>query len=180
MSLVDVYAVGEAGELNRWEHISRKALSLDRDDFLPTGYKVSAKFKALASTPPRPRGGRCPSDRSQPSPAKKRKTSLPQQVVNLRDDDDDADNYCLSEEDEDDEEEEGRDDVQVNMDPANEFATPPHLPSINVSDLRPSMGTPSSSRTPRASSSMGQREKRKERDPMASVLESLTMMMVES
>ena len=64
MSLVDVYAVGGAAESDRWEQISRKALYLDREDFLPSGYKVSAKFKAPASTPPRPRGGPCCSDRS--------------------------------------------------------------------------------------------------------------------
>ena len=180
MSSVDVYAVGGAAESDRWEQISRKALYLDRDDFLPSGYKISAKFKALASTPPRPRGGPRPSDRSQPSPAKKRKTSLPQQVVNLVDDDDDDEDYRLSEEDDDDEEEEGWDDVLLNMDPADEFATPPHRPSINVPDSRPSTGTPSSSGTLGASSSMGRREKSKERDPMASVLESLTTMMAES
>ena len=177
MSSVDVYAVGGVGESDRWEQISRKALSFDRDDFLPTGYKVSAKFKAPASTPPRTRGGPHPNDRSQPSLAKKWKTSLPQQVVNLEDDDDD---YRLSEEDEDDEEEEGRDDVAVeNLDPE-DFATPLPRPSVNVPDSRPSTETPSSSGTPGASSSMGRREKRKERDPMASVLESLTMMMAES
>ena len=158
-----------------------KALYLDRDDFLPSGYKVSAKFKALASTPPGPRGGPRPSDRSQPSPAKKRKTSLPQHVVNLVDDnDDDDDDYRFSKEDDDDEEEEGRDDVPVNMDPTKEFATPLHQPSINVLDSRLSTGTPSSSGTSGASSSMGRREKRKERDPMASVLELLTTMMAES
>ena len=69
MSLVDVYAVGGAAESDRWEQISRKALYLDREDFLPSGYKVSAKFKAPASTPPWPKGGPYPSDRSQPSPA---------------------------------------------------------------------------------------------------------------
>ena len=51
MSLVDVFTVRGAGESDRWEEIARKALSLDRDDFLPIGYKVSAKFKAVASTP---------------------------------------------------------------------------------------------------------------------------------
>ena len=77
MSMVDVFAVRGAAELDRWEKIARDALYLDREDFLPSGYKVSAKFKALASTPPLPRGGPCPSDRSQPSPAKKRRTSIP-------------------------------------------------------------------------------------------------------
>ena len=62
MSSVDVYAVGGAAESDRWEQISMKALYLDRNDFLPSWYKVSAKFKALASTPPRPIGGPRPSD----------------------------------------------------------------------------------------------------------------------
>ena len=178
-----MYAVGGAAESDWWEQISRKALYLDREDFLPSRYKVSAKFKAPASTPPRPRGGPRPSGRSQPSPAKKWKTSLPQQVVNLADDDnnndDDGSDLHVSEEDED-EEEEGQDDVPLNMDPADEYGSPPHQPSINVLDLRPSTGTPSSSGTPRASSSMGRREKRKERDLMASVLKSLTTMTAES
>ena len=181
MSSVDVYAVGATRESDWWEEISKKALSLDRDDFLPTGYKVSAKFKAPASTPPRTRGGLRPCDRSQPSPAKKRKTSLPQQVVNLSDDDANDEDYRLSKEDEDDDKEEGRDDVPVeNLDPADDFAMPLPRPSVNVPDSRPSRRTPSSSGTLGASSSMGRREKRKERDPMASVLESLTTTMAES
>ena len=182
MSLVDVFTVEGAGELDRWEEISKKALSLDRDDFLPIGYKVSTKFKALASTSPWTRGGPCPSNRSQPSPAKKRKTSVPQQDVNLSDDDDANDkDFRLSEEDEDDKEEEGRDDVSVgNLDSANEFATPPRWPSVNVTNSRSSREMPSSNGTPGASSSMERREKRKERDPMASVLESLTTKMAES
>ena len=180
MSSVDVFAVGGAKESDRWEEISKKALYLDRDDFLPIGYKVSAKFKAPASTPLWTRGGPRPSDRFQPSLAKKRKTSLPP-VVNLLDDDADNEDYQVSKEDEDNEEEEGRDDVLVgNLDLADDFAMPLHGPSVNVLDSRPSTGTPSSSRTPRASSSMEQREKRKERDPMASILESLTTMMAES
>ena len=182
MSMVDVFAVGGAAESDRWEQIARNALYLDREDFLPSGYKVSAKFKALASTPPRPRGGPRPSDRSQPSPAKKRRTSVPQHAVNLADEDDDEEDsdFYLSEEEDDDDEEVGRDEVPLNMDPADEYGSPPHRPSIHVPDSRPSLGMPSSSGTPGASSSMGRREKRKEKDPMASVLESLTMMMADS
>ena len=114
--------------------------------------------------------------------AKKQKTSLPQHVVNLADeeDDDDDSDYHFSEEKDFEEEEAGRDDIPVNTDPADEYGSPPHCPSIDVPDSRPSTGTPSSSGTPRASSSMGRREKRKQRDPMASVLESLTTMMAES
>ena len=77
MSMVDVFAVGGAAESDQWEKIARDALYLDREDFLPSGYKVSAKFKAPASTPPWPKGGPRPSDRSQPSLAKKRRTSVP-------------------------------------------------------------------------------------------------------
>ena len=178
MSLVDVFAVGGAAESDRWEKIARDALYVDREDFLPSEYKVSAKFKAPASTSPRPRGGPRPNDRLQPSPAKKRRTSVPQHAVNLADEEDP--DFHFSEEEDEDDEEAGRDDVPVNMDPADEYGSPPHRPSINVLDSRPSSGTPSSSGTPRASSSMGRREKRKERDPMASVLESLTTMMADS
>ena len=182
MSMVDVFAVGGAAESDRWEHIARDALYLDREDFLPSRYKVSAKFKAPASTPPRPKGGPHPSDRSQPSPAKKRRTSVPQHTVNLVDEEDDNEDpdFHLSEEDDGEDEEAGRDDVPLNMDPAHKYGSPPHRPSINVPDSRPSSGTPSSSGTLGASSSMGRREKRKERDPMASVLESLTTMMADS
>ena len=182
MSMVDVFAVGGAAESDRWEHIARNALYLDREDFLPSGYKVSAKFKAPASTPPRPRGGPRPSDQSQPSPTKKRRTLVPQHAVNLADeeDDDEDPDFHLSEEEDDEDEEAGRDDVPLNMDPADECGSPPHRPSINVPDSRPSSGTPSSNGTLGASSSMGRREKRKERDPMASVLESLTTMMADS
>ena len=169
LSMVDVFAVGGAAESDRWEHIARNALYLDREDFLPSGYKVSAKFKASANTPPWPRGGPHPSDQSQPSPAKKRRTSVPQHAVNLAD-----------KEDDDEDEEAGRDDVPLNMDPADEYGSPPHRPSINVPDSRPSLGMPSSSGTLGASSSIGWREKRKERDSMASVLESLTTMMADS
>ena len=45
MSSVDVYAVGGVAESNQWVEISGKALYLDRDDFLPNGYRISAKFK---------------------------------------------------------------------------------------------------------------------------------------
>ena len=177
-----MYAVGGAAESDRWEQISRKALYLDREDFLPSGYKVSAKYKALASTPPRPRGGPRPSDRSQPSPVKKRKTSLPQHLnlADEEDDDDDDSDYHFNEEEDDDDDEAGQDDIPMNTDPTDKYGSPPHRPSINVPDSRPSTGTPSLSGTPGASSSMGRREKRKERDPMASVLGSLTMMMTDS
>ena len=180
--MVDVFVVGGAAESDRWEQIARNVLYLDREDFLPSGYKVSAKFKAPASTPPRPGGGSHPSDRFQPSLAKKRRTSVPQHAVNLADeeDDDEDPDFHFSKEEDDKDEEAGRDDVPLNMDPADEYGSPPHRPSINVPESRPSSGTPSSSRTPEASSSMGRREKRKERDSMASVLESLTTMMADS
>ena len=98
MSLVDVFAVGGAEELDRWEDIARKALSLDRDDFLPTRYKVSTKFKTVASTPPWSRAGPRPNDRSQPSSAKKRKTVVVEEVHILFDDVANDEDYHMGEE----------------------------------------------------------------------------------
>ena len=49
-------------DLDWWEDIARKALYLDRDDFLPIEYKVSAKFKSVASMPPQSRARPWPSD----------------------------------------------------------------------------------------------------------------------
>ena len=77
MSSVDVYAVGGVAKSNRWIEISKKALYLDRDDFLPSGYRISAKFKnvvpssARSTGGPRSTGRVYQSDRSQPSLAKK-------------------------------------------------------------------------------------------------------------
>ena len=73
------------------------------------------------------------------------------------------------------------DDVRLqDLDPVDDSATPSHRRSVKFPESRPSVGMPSSSGTPWASSSRGRTEKRKERDPMASVLESLSMMMAES
>ena len=62
MNSMDVFVVGGAGESNWWEDIARKSLYLDRDDFLPTRYKVSAKFKTVTSTPLQVRARLWPSD----------------------------------------------------------------------------------------------------------------------
>ena len=182
LSSVDVFAVGGAGESDRWEDIARKALYLDRDDFLPTRYKVSAKFKSVASTPPRSTAGPQPSDRSQFFPAKKRKIAVVKEVYNLSGKDPNNEDY-----EEDDTRDpkgednkdfvEGEDDVP---DLVEDVATPPNQPSMDIWESRPSVETLPSTRTPRASSSMGRREKRKDRDPMTAVLESLLMMFADN
>ena len=141
MSMVDVFSVGGAAESNRWEQSARNAFYLDREDFFPSGYKVSARFKAPASTP-WPRGGPRPSDRSQPSPAKKRRTSVPQHAVNLADEEDDGEDpdFHLSKEEDDVDEEAGRDDVPLNMDPADEYGSPPHRPFYKCTGLQAVIG----------------------------------------
>ena len=53
MSSVDVFVVGGARETNHWEDISRKAIYLDRDDFLPTRYM---SVRSLKLWPPRLHG----------------------------------------------------------------------------------------------------------------------------
>ena len=73
------------------------------------------------------------------------------------------------------------DDVRLeDLDPVEDSATPLHRRSVNILKSRLSVETPPSSGTPRVSSSMERREKRKERDLMASILESLSTMMAES
>ena len=123
---------GGAGESDQWEEIATKALSLDRDDFLSTGYKVSAKFKTVASMPSRSRARLHPSDQSQPSLAKKRQTAVAEEVVNLSDNDVDNEDYCLSKESDKEEEDDVDDEVREDderledLDLVDNNATPPH------------------------------------------------------
>ena len=66
------------------------------------------------------------------------------------------------------------------MDPVEDIAIPPHRPSVDIPESRSSAEMPPSTETLGASSSMGRREKRKERDPMTSFVKSLLRMLVDS
>ena len=190
MSSVDVYAVGGVAESNRWVEISRKALYLDRDDFLPSGYRISAKFKNVVPSSAWSTGGPCStarvcrSDRSQPSPAKKRKRAVIEEVHVLSEDDSMDEDYIGEEDKEDQDEEdhvEEEDDIGVeDVDPIEDIATPTDRQSEGSPECRPSFGMPPSRDTLDASSSMRRREKKKERDPMASVMQTFSAMMVNS
>ena len=183
--------VGGAEELDWWEDITRKALYLNSNDFLPTRYKVSAKFKTMPSTP-RSRAGPQPNDRSQPSPAKKRRTAVVEEVHILSDNNTDDEDYKVGEEEEHDkkgehkdedkeEDQEHKDDVPVeDLDPIENIATPLHKRSLNILESRASPETPPSSGTLGASSSIKRREKRKERDSMASILELFSAMLAKN
>ena len=190
MSLVDVYAIRGVAKSNRWVEVSRKALYLDRDDFLPSGYRISAKFKNVVPSSawsvcgPRATARVRQSDRSQPSPVKKRKRAVIEEVHVLSEDDPADEDYIVEEDKEDEDEEdhiEEEDDIGVDdFDPIEDIATPIDRRFEGSPESRPSFGMPPSRGTPDASSTMGQREKRKERDPMASVMEIFSTMMADS
>ena len=143
---------------------------------------MSAKFKSVASTPPRSRAGLQPSDRLQPSLAKKRKTVVVEKVHIFSDDDQNDEDYKEG----DGGEPKGKDDEDylekenVVPNPVEDIATPQHRPSVDIPESRLSAKMPPSSGTLRASSFMGRREKRKERDPMTSILELLSTMLADS
>ena len=163
---------------------------LDRDDFLPSGYRISAKFKnvvpsnARSASGPRATTRVRQSDRSQPSPAKKRRRAVIEEVHVLSEDDPIDEDYIVEEDKEDEDEEdhvEEEDDIGVDdFDPIEDIATPTGRWFEGSPESRPSFGMPFSKGTPGASSSMGRREKRKERDPMASVMETFSAMMADS
>ena len=71
MTCRNVWALGREAEAGRWEDIAKKALTLDADDFLSTGYRVTAKLKNPESTPAHGRQNTHPSDRYSDSPAKR-------------------------------------------------------------------------------------------------------------
>ena len=166
MSCVNVFAVGGAGESDRWEDISEKALSLDRDDFLTTGYKVSAKFKNVVRTPSSSRPTTRPTYQSPSTPAKNQRRAGVKDVVSLSEDDD--------EEDEPEEDLHDDDDVNETLEPVEPIASAPTRRQggdVPVSSPSSMISPPDSH--PRPSSSASRKGKRKERDSLVSVVESL-------
>ena len=87
MTCRNVWALRGEAEAGRWEDIAQKALTLDADNFLSTGYRVTAKLKNPESTPTRGRQNIRPSDRYSDSPAKRRRTDTGTSVVDLSEED---------------------------------------------------------------------------------------------
>nr|PNR26859.1 hypothetical protein PHYPA_030340 [Physcomitrium patens] len=183
MSSVDVFAVGGTGESGRWEEISRKALTLDRDDFLPSGYKVSAIYKSMATTPTRSRVGARLSDRFESSPSKKRRTTPVDDVLVISDEDDDKGDdhdYDPDEEKEVDEKVKIDDDDLQELDPIQPNATLPERRSRVILQSAQASDNPLSCGTPGASSSGGRRRKRKDMDSVATIMESISAILADS
>ena len=100
-------------------------------------------------------------------------------------DDDHVDEDYIKEEDkeEQDQEEhvEEEDDIGVeDFDPIEDIGMPTNKRSEESSECRPSFGMPPSRGTPGASSSMERGEKRMERDPMASIMQTFSAIMADS
>ena len=156
---------GGVAKSNRLVEVSRKELYLDRDDFLPNRYRISAKFKNVVPSSARSAGG--PrltarvrrSHRSQASPAKKRRRAVIEEVHVFSEDDPADEDYIVEEDKEDqnkqDHVEEEDDRGVEDFDPIEDIVTPTNRRSKGSRESRPSFGMPPSRGTPGASSSMG-------------------------
>ena len=80
---MNVWACGGEAEATRWEDIARKALTLDKADFLHTGYLVSASSRSSDSAPVCERRDTRQSDRYSDSPAKRQRTETTPLAVDL-------------------------------------------------------------------------------------------------
>ena len=87
MTCRNVWVLGGEAEVGRWEEIAQKALTLDADDFLSTGYRVTAKLKNPENTLARGRPNTRPSDRYSDSLAKRRRIDTGTSVLNLSEED---------------------------------------------------------------------------------------------
>ena len=191
MTSRNVWALGGEADAGRWEDIVKKALTLDADDFLSTGYRVSAKLKNPENTPVRGRPNTCSSDRYSDSPAKRQRTDSGTNVVDLSEEDieltntfDDNDrndpNFNPSSDTLDDEGMQNLEKDLLDLAAFDTNATTPTPRSGGTSELRRASEAQISTSTPGASSSRGRRTKRIEADPMASILDSLKDMIADN
>ena len=191
MTCRNVWALGGEAEAGRWEDMAKKALTLDADDFLSTGYRVTAKLKNSESTPARGRQNTRPSDRYSDSPVKRRKTDTGTSAVDLSEEDTELTNtsdenerndldFNPSSDTPDDERMQNLDEDVPDLAAFDTFATTPALRFRGTSEVR----RPSKARIPAgtsgASSSGGRTTTRNEADPMASILDSLKDMIVDN
>ena len=191
MTCRNVWALGGEAEVGRWEDIAKKALTLDADDFLSTGYRVSAKLKNPENTLVRGRPNTRPSDRYSDSLAKRRRTDTVTSVVDLSEEDTELTNtsdendrndpdFNPGLETPDDERMQNLEEDVPDLAAFDTFATTPASQFRGTSELR----RPSEARIPTgtlgASSSGGRRTTRNEADSMASILDSLKDMIADN
>ena len=191
MTCRNVWALGGEAEAGHWEDIAKKALTLDVDDFLSTGYRVSAKLKNPENTPVRGRANTRPSDWYSNSPAKRQRTNTRTSVVDLSEEDTELTNTS-DENDCNDPDFNPSSDTPDNEGMQNLDKDLPDLAAFDTNATTPgsrSRGTsefhwPSEVQiyvgTPGASSSGGWRTTRNEPDPMASILDSLKDMIADN
>ena len=191
MSCRNVWALGGEAEARRWEDIAQKALTLDTDDFLSTGYRVTAKLKNPESTPARGRQNTCPSDWYSDSLAKRRRTDIGTSIVDVSEEDTELTN--TSDENErndpdfnpcsetpDDELMQNLEEDVLDLAAFDTFTTTPASRFRGTSELHRQSEARTPAGTPGASSSGGRRTTRNEADPMASILDSLKDMIADN
>ena len=191
MTCRNVSALGGEAEAGRWEDIAKKALTLDADDFLSTGYRVSAKLKNPENTPARWRPNIRPNDRYSDSPAKTRRTDTGTSVVDLSEEDTELINtsdkndrndpdFNPTSETPDDEGMQNLDEDVPDLAAFETMATTLALRFRGTSELRRPSEAQIPASTLGASSSGGRRTTRNEADPMASILDSLKDMIADN
>ena len=191
MTCRNVWALEGEAEAGRWEDIAKKALTLDADDFLSTGYRVSAKLKNPENTPARGRPNTCPSDRYSDSPAKRRRTDTRTSIVDLSEEDTELTNtsdendhndpdFNPGSETPDNERMQNLEEDVPDLADFDTFATTPASRFRGTSELCRPLEARIPADTPGASSSGGRRTTRNEADPMASILDSLKDMIADN
>ena len=191
MTCRNVSVLGREAEAGHWEDIAKKALTLDADDFLSTGYRVNAKLKNPVNTPAHGRANTRPTDRYFDSPAKRRRTDTGTSVVDLSEKDTELTNTS-DENDRNDLDFNPSSDTPDNKGMQNLDEDLPDLATFDTNATTPgpwSRGTsefrrPSEAQihagTLGASSSGGRRTTRNEPDPKGSILDSLKDMIADN
>ena len=191
MTCRNVWALGGEAEAGRSEDITQKALTLDVDDFLSTGYRVTAKLKNPESTLARGRQNTHPNDWYSDSSAKRRRTDTGTSAVDLSEEDTELTNtsdenerndldFNPSSDTPDDERMQNLDEDVPDLAAFDTFAETPASQFRGTSGVRRPFEARIPAGTPGASSSRGPRTMRNEADPMASILDSLKDMIVDN
>ena len=191
MTCRNVWALGGEAEAGRWEDIAKKALTLDADDFLSIGYRVSAKLKNLENTSARRRPNTRPSNWYSDSSAKRQRTDTGTSVVDLSEEDTELTNTSDKNNHNDPDfnptsgtpNDEGMQNLDEDVPDLAAFETIATTPAPRFRGTF-KLRRPSEARipagTPGASSFGRRRTTRNEADPMASILDSVKDMIADN
>ena len=154
MCFVDVFASGLVEKADDWENICQKAYTLDKADFLDSGYPISSAMLPSSSNKRKLRS-------SQESPRKN--------VPNLRI----TESNELSSDDDIEEADDEQEEVQSEEDTENVGMETPVKQSLELRGSSASSMLPPLSQTPGSLSPSGQPQKKKKKDTITSVVKQM-------